>query len=216
TLRTTITAGAVLSIAIIWPVYAEWLERKNSYSVEELEIQISDTDKWQSSSHLLSDWKPIHTGPTAQFLRNYRNNGQSVDLYISYYRNQKQGTELINSQNVLVPETGSKWHDAGEGTRRIVLGSKEETVKQNQLRSPSTSLLAWRWYWIGGEETANLYWAKFMLARNKLLGRGDDAAELIVAARYEDSVDEAASVLQDFITDTAPAITGALRNAANR
>src|SRR5687768_1518128 len=49
TLRTTITAGAVLSIAIIWPVYAEWLERKNSYSVEELEIQISDTDKWRSS-----------------------------------------------------------------------------------------------------------------------------------------------------------------------
>jgi hypothetical protein len=55
-----------------------------------------------------------------------------------------------------------------------------------------------------------------MLARNKLLGRGDDAAELIVATRYEDSVDEAASVLQDFIMDRMPAITGALRNAANR
>jgi EpsI family protein len=84
------------------------------------------------------------------------------------------------------------------------------------LHSPSISLLAWRWYWIGGEETANPYWAKLMLARNKLLGRGDDAVEIIVATRYEDSVDEAASVLQDFITDTAPAIAGALRNAANR
>ena len=215
--RTIFTAGAVLTIAVIWPIYAEWLERKISYDAEELEIQISDAPgKWQSSPELISDWKPIYTGSTAQFLRNYRNNGQSVDLYISYYRNQKQGAELINSENVLVPETGSKWHNIGEDMRSVSLGSQEETVKQNQLRSPSASLLAWRWYWIGGEKTANPYWAKFMLARNKLLGRGDDAAELIVATRYEDSANEAASVLQRFITDTAPAITGALRNAANR
>ena len=155
-------------------------------------------------------------GSTAQFLRNYRNNGQSVDLYISYYRDQKQGAELINSENVLVPEKGSKWHETGEDMRRIFLGSQEEIVKQNRLHSSSASLLVWRWYWIGGEETANPYWAKFMLARNKLLGRGGGAAELIVATRYEDSVDEAASVLQDFIMDRMPAITGALRNAANR
>ncbi|PTQ82809.1 exosortase A [Nitrosospira multiformis] len=217
TLRTTITAGAVLSIAVIWPIYAEWLERKVSYGTEEVEIHVLDASgKWQASPELLSDWKPIYTGSTAQFLRNYRNNGRSVDLYISYYREQKQGIELINSENVLVPEKGSKWHDAGEDMRTISLGSQEEIVKQNRLHSPSISLLAWRWYWIGGEETANPYWAKLMLARNKLLGRGDDAVEIIVATRYEDSVDEAASVLQDFITDTAPAITGALRNAANR
>ncbi|WP_371265902.1 exosortase C-terminal domain/associated protein EpsI [Nitrosospira multiformis] len=211
------TAGAVLSIAVIWPIYAEWLERKVSYGTEEVEIHVLDAyGKWQASPELLSDWKPIYTGSTAQFLRNYRNNGRSVDLYISYYRDQKQGLELINSENVLVPEKGSKWHDAGEDMRTISLDAQEEIVKQNRLHSPSISLLAWRWYWIGGEETANPYWAKLMLARNKLLGRGDDAVEIIVATRYEDSVDEAASVLQDFITDTAPTITGALRNAANR
>lgn len=216
-IRTIFTAAAVLTIAVIWPVYAEWLERKISYGTEEVEIHIFDASgKWQGSPELLSDWRPIYTGSTAQFLRNYRNNGQSVDLYISYYRDQKQGAELINSENVLVAGKGSKWLEAGEDMRRIFLGSQEEIVKQNRLRSPSASLLVWRWYWIGGEETANPYWAKFMLARNKLLGRGDDAAELVVATRYEGSVDEAASVLQDFIMDRSPAITGALRNAANR
>ena len=216
-IRTIFTAVAVLAIAIIWPIYAEWLERKISYGTEEVEIHIFDASgKWQGSPELLSDWKPMHISSTAQFLRNYRSNGQSVDLYISYYRDQKQGAELVNSENVLVPGKESKWHETGEDMRRIFLGSQEEIVKQNQLRSSSASLLVWRWYWIGGEETANPYWAKLMLARNKLLGRGDDGAEIIVATRYEDSVDEAASALQDFITDRMPAITDALRNAANR
>jgi EpsI family protein len=84
------------------------------------------------------------------------------------------------------------------------------------LHSPSTKLLIWRWYWIDGEETANPYHAKFMLARNKLLGRGDGGAEIIVAARYEEKPDEAVPVLQGFIDDMIPAITGGLRNAGNQ
>src|SRR6185312_2385582 len=94
-IRTIFTAVAVLAIAVIWPIYAEWLERKISYGTEEVEIHIFEASgKWQGCPEFLSDWKPIYTGSTAQFLRNYRNNGQSVDLYISYYRDQKQGAEL--------------------------------------------------------------------------------------------------------------------------
>jgi EpsI family protein len=84
------------------------------------------------------------------------------------------------------------------------------------LRSSSAQLLIWRWYWLHGENTANPYLAKFILARNKLLQKNDDGAEIIIATRYEDTREEAAVVLQDFLDDMMPAIANTLHNADNR
>ena len=168
------------------------------------------------NSGQVSDWKPKYVGATAQLLQSYRNDKGSVDLYVSYYRNQQQGAELINSENVLIPETGSHWRNIKEDTRFISLGSQEETINQNQLHSPSIELLVWRWYWLGEEKTANPYLAKVILARNKLLGRGDDGAEIIIAARYEEKPDEAVAVLQGFLGDMMPTITRELQSASER
>lgn len=211
------TAGAVLATVFIWPVYAIQLEKAFTQIAIEPEIQVpGKPGKWELGSAPVSDWNPVYVGYSARFLKNYRNGERSVDLYISYYRNQKQGAELINSANVLVPETGSPWRIIKEVARSISLGPREETIKQDRLHSPSTNLLVWRWYWIDGEETANPYHAKYMLARNKLLGRGDGGAEIIVAAQYEEKPDEAVAVLQGFIDDMIPAITEGLRNAADQ
>ena len=43
-----------------------------------------------------------------------------------------------------------------------------------------------------------------ILAKKKLLGRGDDGAEIIIAARYEETPDEAVPVLQGFLGDMMP------------
>jgi exosortase A len=213
---TVFAAGAVLAVAFIWPIYAGHLERASSPGTE-TGIDIPDiAGKWQISSSQTSDWKPEYVGATAQLLQNYQKDGTSVDLYISYYRNQKQGSELINSQNILVSEAEPGWHNIRQETRSIALGSRQEVINQGELRSSSTRLLIWRWYWLGGESTANPYLAKFILARNKLLQRGDDGAEIIIATRYEDTREEAVPVLQGFLDDMLPAITNALQNADNR
>ena len=213
---TVLTAGAVLAISFIWPAYAAYLENMASHGTEP-DIEIPGVpEKWQIIPGQVSDWKPIYIGAAAQLRQHYRNSDRSVDLYISYYRNQQQGTELINSGNVLVPESGSHWYNVKEETRSISLGSQQETVNQNQLHSSPAKLLVWRWYWLGEEKTANPYLAKFILAKNKLLGRGDDGAEIIVATRYEDVPEEAVPVLRGFLGDMMPTITMGLRNAGNR
>ena len=211
-----LTAGAVLIIASIWPVSAAYFGSVPFRSTEPI-IEIPGLSaKWEIGTSQTSDWRPQYVGVAAQLLQNYRNNGQTVDLYVSYYRNQQQGTELINSQNLLVAETGSNWHSIKEYTRVISLGSQQETINQNQLQSPSTKLLIWRWYWFGEEKTANPYLAKAILAKNKLLGRGDDGAEIIIATRYEETPDEAVPVLQGFLGDMMPTITKGLQNAWER
>ncbi len=214
--NTALTASAVLLTVFIWPLYEAYLESKFSGGTGP-NIEISGiSEKWKISSSRVSDWKPEYVGATAQLLRNYRNDEGSVDLYVSYYRNQQQGAELINSQNVLIPESESHWRNFMEDTRDVSLGSRQETINQNQLRSPSTKLLVWRWYWLGEEKTANPYLAKIILGRNKLLGRGDDGAEIIIAARYEETPDEAVPVLQGFLDDMMPTITRGLKNASER
>ncbi len=128
-------------------------------------------------------WKPKYIGATAQLLQHYRDSkrpGRAVDLYISYYRNQQQGSELINSQNVLVaenelenePESKSRWRNVGHDTFPVSFGGQQQTINQNLIQSSSTKLLVWRWYWLGEEITASPYIAKLILARNKLLRQG--------------------------------------------
>ena len=211
-----LVAGAVIAIAMFWPAYGSYLETRFSRSTEP-EIGISGiSENWRISENRESGWVPVYVGDPAQLRHTYRNGKFSVDLYISYYRNQQQGRELISSGNVLVPEWDSIWRNVGERTRHVDVGSRQITVNESQLVSASKNLLVWRWYWLGEDETTSPYMAKLLVARKKLLGRNDDGAEIIVATFYDEVPDEAMPVLQGFLSDMMPAITQSLRNAEDR
>jgi EpsI family protein len=170
--------------------------------------------KWDVSVTQLSNWKPGYAGAPVQFLRTYRNGARSVSVYIAEYRNQRPGSQLITSANALVTESDKDWHVVSERTRNITIGGQPLTVTQNQLHSPSKKLLIWRWYRLATDETTRPYMAKIILAKHKLLDRGDNGAEIIVAAPYEDKPDEALPVLQDFLNDMMPALRKGLVDAA--
>jgi EpsI family protein len=87
-------------------------------------------------------------------------------------------------------------------------------VRETRLRSASGRLLVWDWYRIGGHDLSNPYIAKAILARDKLLGRGDASAAIVLAAPYETRPDAAADTLRSFIRDMLPAIERALTDAA--
>lgn len=211
-----LAACACIAVAFIWPVYAAYLENRPARGeVPEIEVP-GMAGKWEGSTSQASDWKPSYVGAPVRFLQGYRNAGHPVSVYIAYFRNQRQGSELINSENVLVPESAHTWHNVREDTRGISLGSRQMTIKQNQLHSPSTKLLVWRWYWLGGEQTASPYLAKAILAKNMLLGGSDDGAEVIIATPYEEKVEEAIPVLQGFLEDMMPAITKGLHDAGSQ
>jgi exosortase A len=222
--RIIYAAAAVLGIAAIWPAYAVYLENLHSRVDAAPRLEIAGlSDKWEINSEGISGWKPKYIGATAQLLQHYRDSkrpGRAVDLYVSYYRNQQQGSELINSQNVLVaenelenePESKSRWRNVGHDTFPVSFGGQQQTINQNLIQSSSTKLLVWRWYWLGEEITASPYIAKLILARNMLLRKGDDGAEIIVAAAYDEAPDEAVPVLESFIADMMPLITNSLQN----
>jgi EpsI family protein len=86
-------------------------------------------------------------------------------------------------------------------------------VRETFLRSAHQRLLVWDWYWIGGTPLTSPYIAKLYLARDRLLGRGDDAAAVIIAAPYDEQPERARQTLREFASEMRPAIDAALAAA---
>lgn len=213
--NTVLAATLVLITLLIWPAYAAYLNT-NSESNLIPEIEITDSSgKWEVSTDTFFDWTPHYVGEPSKFHYHFKREDQSVNLHITYYRNQNQDSELINSGNVLISDKYSGWRNIGSTKRQIALGPEMLSITQNQLHSYTANLLVWRWYWLGNEQSANPYFAKAILAINKFLGNGDDGAEIILTTSYKDRPEEAAVVLQDFINDMMPAIVSGLHAAQN-
>ena len=74
------------------------------------------------------------------------------------------------------------------------------------MRWGDLHMLAWQWYWIGNAQTANSYWAKWLQAKQRFMGRGDDGADIIIFAPYDSQPDEIVATMENFLAQASPAI----------
>lgn len=208
-----LTMCASIAISAIWPFYAHHLENQSTTS-EAANISISGiSGKWEPGISAVPQWTPHYVGAPATFRQSYQKAGHTVTLHIAYYRNQKRGSELITSGNSLIPEEEKQWRNVKEEVRQLSVARQQWSIKQNQLHGPSTKLLVWRWYWLPGKNTASPYLAKIILAKNKLFGSNDDAAEIIIATPYENKPEDPIPALDDFLNDMMANISEGLHRA---
>lgn len=215
-IKTTLSiAGLVALVVAIWPAYLHFLQNKvDAYPLPT--ISISDlSGKWQANSMQFSDWVPDYNGSPGQFVGHFQSRDQHVSLYVTYYRDQQQTGKLISSSNLLVAGKESGWRNVSGSAKEVTLGENKLSIHENLLHASSDKLLVWRWFWLINQETANPYLGKAIQAMNQILGRGDDGAEIIVAAAYEHDPEEAMSVLHEFVADMRPAIIERLKMIQN-
>ena len=208
-------AGAVLGVVALasaWALYAAYLDRGDSRPVA-LAVP-AGASGWALDTHPSLQWRPHYEGATASVLAVYRNGEHSVALYLAHYRNQRQGAELVSSQNIVAGGKDSPWAVVGAGSRLESLDGREVGVRQSRLRSATGRLIAWDWYRIGERYLGDPYVAKALLARDKLLGRGDESAAIVLAAPYDARPEAAAETLRHFVRDMLPAIDKTLVAAA--
>lgn len=160
------------------------------------------------------DWKPRYVGMSAELQQTYVRGTQPASIYLAYYRNQHQDAELVNSQNVMIPQKDARWSNIGEQKIVILLAGQPVEIRQTQLRSADENLLIWDWYWLDGTYTSNPYIAKLVEAKGKFLGKQRHAAGIIIATRYDEKIQPAAAVLQEMITAMLPAIEASLQQAS--
>lgn len=170
--------------------------------------QISATPKW--------GWQPRYAGMNAQLQQTYTRNGQAASIYLAYYRNQHQGAELVNSQNVMIEQKHPVWSNVGEQPITIPINGHTVQIRQTKLHSPGTKLLIWDWYSLNGTYTSSAYVAKLLEAKAKLLGGQRNAAGIVIATEYDDKIEPAAAVLRSLVGDMLPSIESSLNDAARQ
>ena len=209
------SAVAALAIAAAWPLYAAHLERANGAIGAPVLARPAGAAGWSSETLPLTDWRPRYSGAAASSFELYRKGDRAVALYVGYYRGQRKGAELVTSGNVIVAQGDPLWMNVGDSARTEDLGNGPVDMRETRLRSARQRLLVWDWYRVAGSDLSNPYVAKLLLARDKLLYRGDDAAVIMLATPYEIRTQAAEEALREFARAMLPSINAALEGAAS-
>ena len=149
-----------------------------------------------------ADWKPRFAGSDAQFKETYSNGEQDVYLFIAYYAYQRQGAELINTQNKFGRDRG--WQRLGSGRSEAVVDGAPMEVRSTRLVKDFERRLVWSWYWVDGQFTADPYVAKLLQAKAQIMGDMPAAAVIAVATDYELKPNEAKPLLRSFLENIEP------------
>ncbi|BCX89809.1 hypothetical protein MIN45_P2182 [Methylomarinovum tepidoasis] len=199
-------------VAAVWPLRAARIQAATLARTAPVQLQLPvRIDDWSVVSESLTSWEPRYLYPDAKRSAVYSDGRHRVAVYVLYYRTQAQGRELVNSQNVLIPQKHPIWKMPWEhDTADSAAGSVREGVLQSRF---GQKLLVWRWNWVSGRFTVNDPLAKVLEARDKLLGRPHDAAGVVMAVEYEDDPAEARAVLRAFSRDALPAIERSLEES---
>lgn len=217
-------AAFLLALLAVFPHAAKLLaEKGNTDNPPDLMAALPKLNGgWQRATSNLTDWKPDFVNPSAEVQLAFSGGGNSVGLYIGYYRDQGYDRKVVSSSNVLVSSKNRNWMQVGRGERTIHVDHQTMTLNTAQVHSRATdiqngpiSLVAWQIYWIDGHFTSNDYLAKIYIVLSRLKGTGDDAAVIVLYAP-EGQQGDAVGALESFTIANMRAIDIMLRTAGGR
>jgi exosortase A len=206
-------AAGVLAIAAAWPLYAAYLDRPSGTAGKLILPTPVSAGGWSLAAEPLTDWRPHYDGAAASVFQVYRKGDRVVAVHLGFYRDQHKGAELLTTTNFMVMQKHPVWANVGESRRKEDLGDGPTDIRQTLLRSAGQRLLIWDWFHLSGRDVVSLYVGKLLLARDRLLGRGDDAAAIILATPYEGRREDAEETLRQFVREMLPSIEVALKQA---
>ena len=220
-----LATATLVSIALIFaaPAYADWRIGQQG-AAGALVLQLPDeVGHFTRTGQPVDDWRANFTGADAEAFGTYqRADGQVVDLYEAVYLRQRQGAEVINATNSLVPaaqgEPGTvsavpRWTRIGDYPVALTVDGRTMDVAAVRLRSFSGQYrLAVPLYWVDDILVHRPAMAK--LRQLLALFSGHSAAAAIVAAApYSDDPTIAAEALSDFLANW-PELRGGIAAAA--
>jgi EpsI family protein len=211
---TSLVRAAIVTVlvAAIWPAYALWLDQRALPTLPSLAVK--PAAGWQAVP-AFTDWVPHWIGADRTFRASFAKAGKPVLLEVDYYVTQRQGAELINSQNFMIRQKHPVWSNVGEAMASVPVAGHMRQVRQAHMRSINGQrLLVWQWNVIDGVRSHSDLYAKLLLATDRVRLARDDGASVLIAAPYDDEPAEAAKVLAAFIGDNEANIQRALDRVA--
>lgn len=200
-----IMAAALLTSAIAFGWRLGPANMVNHVSIDPLPLQL---DLSQSLGKLptvqpgLAMLEPSFIGATAIHQGDYLYAGEVARIYLAYYRNQKQGQELVNVKSQIESSKTWEWR----GNRKLhAISSLLPSLKTEKYTHADTVALATTLYWVGGYITQSEVRSKFFQAFNLLRGQGDDGAAIVISVSAH-TEEEASPALEALIRDLLPSL----------
>ena len=179
-------------------------------------------DGWQATTAPVADASPRVDNPSAEAKATYARGGREVGLYIGYFRQQDYLHKLVGAINIIPGGTDKTWRRVADGQRQLDVAGVSVGWRTADWRSidatahgGSPDLMLWQVYWVNGRFTRSEYLAKAYVALSRLLGRGDDAAMIVLYARQA-AAGEADAALTAFAQANLGAVDALLRQVASR
>jgi exosortase A len=210
--------GALVGVAIaaaaliaVWPVLASTVEGETADATPVLDVP-SHAGKWQAYPEAVTQWTPHFTRPAAEVHQAYSDGAQRAGLYVGYYADERHGSKLVSSMNLLV-SGNDDWRVVDQSARTVVAGKERIEFTQYRLQGRRSRVMVWQTYWVDGLYTSNPYWAKVLQIRSRLLRHSDGGAVVMLYMPYDDDESKrAADALRGFADTLLPTVTRSLYN----
>jgi EpsI family protein len=196
---TSFTAIAVLSIAIapLFGAGALEAERPDGQPLWRLAPPLIDV-AWTPTSWDANGWAPQFVPGQSESSQSYESaGGHKVMLYTAYYGAGQAGVKLVSTGNRIFD--GKTWWYVEDGGTDISLEGQNFRAHRYLIRSETSFLCIWQWYWAGGRFTGNPVLAKLLLARDRLLGKDRGSAIILLAVRVDREQPDSDLILSEFV-----------------
>lgn len=156
-------------------------------------------------------YRPQYSGQRAEVSAAYRSfdDAAAVNLYVAWFADQHEGSEMVTWGNGLVP--------SGAKTSRVLTeghyAGERGTVLESVLETQHGRLLVWHWYRINGGVVTSDVRAKLLLALDRLYGRPDASAVIVLHTADSGGHGAARARLQAFVRDHGAAVDAAIDTA---
>jgi len=192
-------ALAALALGGTGPALGAWLARPAA-PTGPLEMALPPgSGGWQGPMAAASRWPVVFPGADARIHQRYRREGAEVHLLGIHYRRERQGKELVASQNRLYD--GKEWRRLGEASRRVRVAGTSHPVRELRLTDGVKQRVVWSWFTVGEHRTVNPTQAKLWKAWGRLWGEPAGSTLVAVAADYQLEARTARRVLTGFLRD---------------
>jgi len=144
-------------------------------------------------------WQPRPIDPDDSISSSYRIDNTVISLFENHYFKHSQGAELVNSLDRWVPEGAYGWRVMSHSARAFETDSGDVSVEGAILSNGRDSILAWRWYSIGGRHISDPYLAKFYETLMLFDPATQVSSRYYVATSLDGSVETSEAALKHFV-----------------
>lgn len=171
-------------------------------------------ENWQGPASSSPGYRPLTIGADLRLAGTYQGQSGRVDLYIDFFADQSDGSELIRRGNDVF--AAPNWRLLRSTTLQTIAFDDETfVVRQGAISNGKQQRLLWAWYDIGGIRTTRPTLAKLYYAYHRLTGNNSGDLQFVLSTPIAEADEaRAARVLQAFLNAHSAALATCVRGTA--